>query len=457
MNDYGKIPPQELEIEKLLLGELIQFPEVMDEVITIISVDDFYANANQVIFAQLYYLWSEGKKIDLQIVTARLKKTDQLKDVGGIMYVTKLLDSVMHSASVKEHAYIVKEASVKRQFISMGSSINSSAYSNESDIDHLLTLSNSELDAITDNIFKSGDTMSFKAIVDGTINDYYERKKKAEKGEFTGIRAPIYDLNKYTGGWQPGDLIIIAGRPSMGKTAFAVQCAVTATRTGSAVDIYTLEMTSRQFTQRIMSCTEDINIEKFRTGMLTVDEEKLMENSVNKMLKLSINLDDKSGITAEYIKAKSSSTHRKGRCDLIIVDYLQLMSYDNKLNSNEGYGSITRKLKGLAKDLDIPVILLSQLNRDLEKRGNKRPMLSDLRSSGEIEQDADLVIFPYRHHYYSGQEDDEGLVELIIAKHRNGRTGIIDAGHNETITKFFDVDKKHEYHEEKEFAAQLPF
>ena len=293
MNDYGKIPPQEDEIEQLLLGELIQFPSVIDDIVTIISVEDFYKNSHQIIFHEIFYLWGEGKKIDLQILTARLKKTSQLEDVGGAVYVTNLLKNVIHSASATQHAYIVKEASVKRQFISMRSAVNEFAYSNESDIDELLTLSNQELDKITDSIFKAGDTLSFKSIVDGTINDYYERKKKAAKGDFTGIRTPIYDLNKITGGWQPGDLIIIAGRPSMGKTAFAVQCAVTATRLGSAVDIYTLEMTSRQFTQRIMSCTEDINIERFRTGMLSSEEEGLMERSVNKMLKLGINLDDK--------------------------------------------------------------------------------------------------------------------------------------------------------------------
>jgi replicative DNA helicase len=438
MNEYSKIPPQAVEIEERLLGEIIEFPQVIDDIVSILSVEDFYKESHKLIYRAIYDLWSEGKSIDLTLVTNRLRKTNELEQAGGAYFVTKLTEKAIHPKAVKDHCLVIKEKSVQRKFILYGSEIEKTAY--DANIDELLTLSNGELDKITDGIFRVSDPASFKTIVDGTIHDYYERKAKAQTGEFMGIKTPLLDLNKITGGWQPSDLIIIAGRPSMGKTAFAVQCCVTAARKEFAVDVYTLEMSASQFAQRIMSCVENIDIEKFRTGSLPEDQEKLMEQSVNKMLKLKINLDDKSGITADYIKAKSSANKRRGGCDFIIVDYLQLMSYDEKLNSNEGYGSITRKLKGLAKDLDIPVILLSQLNRAVEARGNRRPMLSDLRSSGEIEQDADLVIFPYRNHYYSGADEDAGQIEIIVAKHRNGRIGVINAKHNETITQFYDQD-----------------
>ena len=435
----SKLPPQATEIESGLIGTLIQFPEAIDQVVTILNATDFYSDTNAILFKAIYDLWSEAKKIDLMVVSSRLKKEGKIDQVGGVIALTKLIGDVSHSHSAVEHAYIIKEQSVKRQFIKYAAQIGNSAFDVSTDIDSLLTLSNTGLDEITDGIFKAGGSESFKEIIDGVIEDYFERKAKADKGEFTGIRTPLFDMNKITGGWQPGDLIIIAGRPAMGKTAFAVQCGVTAAKLDKCVDIYTLEMTSRQFTQRIMSCTTDINIERFRNGELDEAEVERLNASVNHLLKLKINLDDKSGITAEYIKAKSSASHRRGKLDLIIVDYLQLMAFDTKLNSNEGFGSITRKLKGVAKDLNVPVILLSQLNRALEARGNKRPMMSDLRSSGEIEQDADLVIFPFREHYYSGLESDKGKIEIIIAKHRNGRIGNIEAGHNETITQFYDT------------------
>jgi replicative DNA helicase len=445
MNELTKIQPQVTEIETTLIGEMIQFPQVIDDIVGIVSHTDFYDHKNQVVFSVIHDLWSEGKSADLIMVTNRLKQMERLNEVGGAFAVTKMLEYALHPSSAKDHAQLIKQASVQRQFIMYGAEVEKTAYS--ASIDELLSLSNSKLDEITDGIYKSGDAASFKSIVDGTIADYYERKARAQSGEFAGIKTPLFDLTQITGGWQPSDLIIIAGRPSMGKTAFAVQCAVTAARNDFSADIYTLEMSSRQFTQRIMSCIDDINIERFRNGSLTAEEEQLMEQSINKMLKLRINLDDKSGITAEYIKAKSSANHRRGKCDLIIVDYLQLMAYDRKLNSNEGFGSITRKLKGLAKDLNVPVILLSQLNRDVEKRVNHRPGLSDLRSSGEIEQDADMVLFPYREHYYSEMEHDKGNIEIVIAKHRNGRTGAVEGRHNETITQFYDVDTRAQIHQ----------
>jgi replicative DNA helicase len=445
----SKIPPQAVDVEKTLLGELIQFPDSIDDVVTLLSPDDFYKPIHVTIFKSIYDLWSEGKKIDLMVVTSRLKKEGKLDEVGGAFALTQLGSDVMHSASVKEHALIVKEASVKRQFIMYAGEVGNSAFDNASDIDTLLNISNSGLDKITDGIFKAGDTVSFKSIIDSTVKDYYLRKEKAASGEYTGIKTPLFELSKITGGWQPGDLIILASRPSMGKTAFAVQCAVTAARLGSTVDVYTLEMTAQQLTQRMFGCLVDLNIEKLRNGTLSEQEEKLMEQSINKMLVLNINLDDKSGITASYVKAKSSANHRKGRCDMIIVDYLQLMSYDTKLNSNEGYGSISRSLKGLAKDLNVPVILVSQLNRSLEQRGNKRPTMADLRSSGEIEQDADMIIFPYREYYYSAQPDNKGKIEFLVSKNRNGRIGTIDAFHNDTITQFYD--------EQTESTPDIPF
>ena len=434
----SKLPPQAIDVEERLLGELIEFPDSIDDVIALLSADDFYKESHQIVFKSIYDLWSEGKKIDLMVVTARLKKEGKLDEVGGTYGVTLLTSGIDHAVAVKQHALEIKDASVKRQFIVYAAEVGNTAFDNASDIDTLLNISNTGLDKITDGIFKAGDTVSFKSIIDSTVKDYYDRKEKAKKGEFSGIRTPLYELNKITGGWQPGDLVVLASRPSMGKTAFAVQCAVTAARLDSTVDLYTLEMTSQQLTQRMFGCMADLNIEKLRNGTLTEAEEELMEQSINKMLALKINLDDKSGITAAYIKAKSSANHRKRKCDMIIVDYLQLMSYDKKLNSNEGFGSISRSLKGLAKDLNVPVILVSQLNRALEQRGNRRPTMSDLRSSGEIEQDADMIIFPYREFYYSGQDADKGKIEFIVAKNRNGRIGTIDAFHNDTITQFYD-------------------
>ena len=434
--------PQNTDVEKLLIGELIQFTGSLDDITPILSPEDFYSPKHEIIYRTIFDLWSEGKKVDLPIVQNRLNKNKKLDDAGGISYLLQTLSEVTTDTSIVEHAYIVKEASVKRQFIDYAAEVGNKAFDATTDIDELLNTGNSGLDKITDGIFKVIGTETFQDIIKGTIDDYYVRKEKAKKGDITGIRTPLHELNQMTGGWQNGDLVIIAGRPSMGKTAFAVQCGVTASRLDYAVDIYTLEMTSKQLTQRIMANTGGIDIERFRVGKLREEEEQGLENIIGKLEKLNINLDDKPGISAEYIKAKSSANKRRGKCDLIIVDYLQLMSFDTKLNTNEGLGSITRKLKGLAKELDVPVILLSQLSRALEQRGSKRPLLSDLRSSGEIEQDADMVIFPFREFYYTGLEEHEGKVDVIIAKHRNGRIGTIEAYHNETITNFYDEQEQ---------------
>ncbi len=453
MKDPGKIPPQAIDVEEILIGELIQFPDHIDDVADILSVEDFYNSNHKLIYDQIQSLWIMDKKIDLVIVTNKLKESGKLENVGGSWKITKMLEKAIHPQMIKDHALIIKEKSIQRKFIKYGITISKLAYQN--DVDQLVNESSDQLSVITDSIYQVKEADSFQLILNDTVDQYYKQKEKAKKGSVTGAHTPLFDLNKITGGWQPGDLIVLAGRPSMGKTAFAVQCGVAAARMESAIQIFTLEMSDRQFTQRLLACIDDVSIENLRTGTLDPAQEKQLERAVNKLQDLPINIDDKPGITAEYIKARSSAAKRKGKCDLIIVDYLQLMAYDQKLNANDGLGSITRKLKGLAKDLDVPVILLSQLSRKCEERGNKRPVMADVRSSGEIEQDADMIIFLYRHHYYSGQDEDQGNLELIIAKNRNGRTGTIDASHNETITKIFD---KYEGQKEPKPAEDLlPF
>ena len=434
--DITKTPPQAIEIEARLLGELLSFPDAMDTVEPILTAHDFYTDNHRQVFFAIRELWSNGKNIDIIAVTEQLRKMQQLDNVGGAFGVTKLTSAVITDKHIADHAYFIKERSVKRELIRYGTELERSSYDESKDLADIMDQAQSGLNKITDQVHGNSEK-TFPEILNATINQYFESKQKAGKNEFTGIKTPVLKLTKLTGGWQPGDLIIIAGRPSMGKTALAIQTAVTAANYGSAVDVYTIEMQDIPIARRIICCATGIDPEQLRNGQLSEKDEKMMEKAVNDLMKYKINIDDKSGITAEYVRAKSSANHRRGKCDMIIIDYLQLMNFDHKMNKNDGYGSITRKMKELAKELNVPVIVLAQLNREVERRSERRPGLADLRDSGEIEQDADIVLFPFRPHYYSDDEDPT-LIELNVVKHRNGRTASINARHNESITQIFD-------------------
>lgn len=441
----GQLPPQALDIEVILLGEMIQFPQIIDNIVDICQPLDMYAPKHQDICQAIYDLWETDSAIDLLIVTQKLRQAGTLDQIGGPYYITSLLAQATSPEKAVTHAYIIKEKSVQRQFIAYGDHITRLAYAPDTDIEDLLAASGTGLDQINDVIFKAQGNDSFQTIIENSVNDYYARKLRAQEGGLTGIRTPLHKLNLVTSGWQPGDLIIIAARPSMGKTAAAVQIAVTAAKDGHYVDFYTLEMTAEQLTARVMACNEIIEIEGFRAGNMSQENELKMEAMIKSLKDQNINLDDRSGITAEYIKAKSSARHRKSNCDFIVVDYLQLMAYDKRMNPSDGIGSITRKLKALAKQLHIPIIVVSQLNRETEGKGtSRRPTMSALRSSGEIEQDADMIIFPFREYYYSGLDEEKNNIDFIIAKNRNGRTGTIEATVNDTITKITDYENNPE-------------
>lgn len=454
MTDQSKIPPQAIDFEEALLGELIMEPRLMDQVASILSPEDFYKEPHQKIYTAIYELWQHSRQIDILTVTDELRKKNILDHVGGPYYITKLTSTIglVTIQSATSHAMTIKDRAVKRQFIQFGSELQSMAYNEGSDIEDLLNSSNSGMNGITDTIYKVQPKATLKDFIEQSLDAYYVRKQN--KGESVGIRTPILKLTKITGGWLPG-LIIVAGRPSMGKTALAVQCAVTAAEQGKFIDFYTIEMTGVQLTQRVMACKANIDSERYRNGQLTDQEEQELEASVDLLTSLNINIDDASGISADYIKAKSSANYRRKRCDMIVVDYLQLMAYDNKLNRNEGVGTITRRLKALSKELNIPIILLSQLSRGTEAKGGSRiPGLSHLRDSGEIEQDADIVIFPFRPNYYDDNEPF-GLMQIIIAKHRDGRTGMVEARHNESISRIYDPEP--EEYENYQHNETVPF
>jgi replicative DNA helicase len=437
----AKIPPQAIEIEAQLLGELISYPHTMDEVVPILDMGDFYDDSHQKIYAQLHGLWSAGEKIDLLILTEQLKKTKELEAVGGVQRITRLTREALTAAMVKTRAYIIKEKAIRRAFIPFISSIGQQVYDPGTETDVLIDTAIDGLNKITDFVHRGSTCGDFPSQVDSVLKNYYERKEAAKKGQISGIRTPLNALTKITGGWQPGDLIIVAARPSMGKTAFVLQCGMTAARLGSAVDFYSLEMTSEQLIHRVLSGMTGVDTQGMRSGTLADQDELEVERSITDLLAHKLNIDDKSIISAEYVKAKSSANRRKGKCDMIIVDYLQLMDYDRKLSRNEGIGSVSRKLKGVAKDLGVPVMLCCQLNRAAETNGSRKPQLSHLRDSGEIEQDADMVIFPYREYYYSAEEADKGIMEIRIEKHRNGITGKVEARHNEYLTQIYDPEQ----------------
>ena len=433
----GKVPPQAVEIEAELLGEVIMFPEAMDVIVPVINADDFYKESHKKIYKAVWDLWNKSEKIDMLIVGDHLRKHGELDSIGGAHYIRQITEGVYHAGNIKSHAYIVKDRAVKRVFIELGSQLMADAYDDGSDIEDILSFIGDKIQGIIEGVY-GGTEVSWREWLNRAVEDYYERKTKAQKNELTGIRTPLHKLTMMTGGWQGGDLIIIAGRPSMGKTSVAVQVMHMAAMQGEDIDCYTLEMTGLQMTHRVMSCDMEISTEDIRNGKLSEEQEKKMEERINELIKLKFTIDDRPGIGVDYIKAKSSARRRQGKCRMIVIDYLNLMEHGME-NDDAGFGMITRKLKGLAKELGVPVILLCQLNRKTEGRKDKRPSLGDLRDSGRIEQDADIVIFLYRAGYYSGDKNDK-TIEFIVAKHRNGKVGGVKSTHNETMSRVYDED-----------------
>lgn len=445
VDGLAKLPPQALDIEESILGALMLEKDALTAVIDILKPENFYKEAHQEIYRAIIQLFNEAAPVDLRTVVNQLRKNDKLAFVGGAYYITFLTTRVSSAANIEFHARAVVEYAIKRELIAIATEIQKRAYEDTQDIFSLLDQSEQALFEITDsNIRKNYDNMrsllgeAFKIL----------EKKRQHKDGLTGIPSGFISLDRVTSGWQNAELIIVAARPGMGKTAFLLSALRNA-----AVDhkhpvaIFSLEMASLQLVNRLISAEATLASEKIKKGTLADHEWEQLVYKTSQLSQAPIYIDDTPAMSIFELRAKCRRLKAKHDVQLIAIDYLQLMSGDSIKgagNREQEIASISRSLKSIAKELNVPVLVGSQLSRAVETRGgDKRPQLSDLRESGSIEQDADMVLFLYRPEYYGMTEDEagnptQGISEVIVAKHRNGSLDSVALKFIGKYTKFTD-------------------
>jgi replicative DNA helicase len=445
--ELGKIPPQAIDLEEAVLGAIMLEKDAILEVIDILSPECFYKEEHQKIFQAVLNLSSSNKAIDILTVTEELKKTKVLDEVGGPLYITQLTSRVASAAHLEYHARIVAQKHIQRELIRVSSEIQSKAFEDSMDVNDLLDFSEAELFNITQGNIKK-ESQKLNVLIKEAIAQIEEASKRADS--LYGIPSGFTKLDRLTNGWQKSDLVIIAARPSMGKTALVLSMARNmAVEHNRSVAIFSLEMASLQLVNRLIVAETELPSHRIRNGKLAEFEWQQLDYKIKKLVEASIYIDDTPAISIFELRAKCRRLKRQHNIDIVIIDYLQLMSgtSDTKFSREQEVSAISRALKSLAKELDIPVIALSQLNRSVEIRGgNKRPQLSDLRESGAIEQDADMVIFIHRPEVYGFNQDEEGnsmigMAEIILAKHRNGPIGDVQLKFTKELAKFTDLEE----------------
>ncbi len=447
-NMFGKLPPQARQLEESVLGALMRDKEGLINVIDILVAEAFYVDRHKDIYTAILHLFEKSQPVDLMTVTEQLKKDGNLTKIGGPHYIVELTNKVSSAANIEYHARIISEMHIKRELINLSTKVMHEAYEDTGDVFDLLEIAEQGLFAITqNNLSKNFEEMSgLSALV---VKKAEELKDKGDG--LTGVPSGFTALDKITSGWQPSDLVIIAARPGMGKTALTLALARNAALDyKKGVAIFSLEMGSVQLAQRILAAESEINMKSIRTGQMEAHEWVQFQKTIERMSEVPIFIDDTPAINIFELRAKCRRLKSQKGLDMIIIDYLQLMTAggDSKnKNREQEISMISRSLKALAKELSVPILALSQLSRQVEARGGiKRPQLSDLRESGAIEQDADIVTFIYRPEYYGLEEDEEGnsvvgMAEFIIAKHRNGPTDTVKLRWIADYAKFAEYEE----------------
>ena len=430
-----KVPPHNLEAEQMILGGVLINNDALNQVVDILSSEDFYREAHAHIYEAMLSLYNRDDPVDLVTLSQILKEMNLLDKVGGTDYLASLAEATSTSAGIIHHARIVKDLSTRRGLIVECSRISEACFEFANDTDEVLDLAEQSIFDIAErtidqNFFPMNEVIkeSFKKLESTSHKDSF----------ITGVATGFTDFDNITAGLQPSDLIIIAGRPSMGKTSLALNMAYNAALGDKlGVAVFSLEMSRLQLGIRLLGLDAMIDASKLRRGSLQDDEWGRLTDAANRLSELPLYIDDTSGLSVLELKAKARRLKKRYDISLIVIDYLQLMQSRKSTESRQQeISDISRSLKALAKDLNIPVVALSQLNRKVEDRPNKRPILADLRESGAIEQDADVILFIYREELYNRTEENKGRAEINIAKHRNGPIGKVDLTFREKYTKF---------------------
>ncbi len=445
MENFGKVAPNNLEAEQTVLGTLMIDNTTIERSLNNINPDDFYYLANSEIFDAIRNLFQKKISVDIITVGDELKKRGKLDEVGGLEYLASLTDNILSTKNIGDYFNIIKEKSLLRKLISVAGDLVEKGYSENDEAHKLLDLAESKIFSLN----QSGGSTELHPVRE-VILDVFEQigERAALKSGITGVDTGFDHLNKMTAGLQRSDLILIAARPAMGKTAFALNVAMNAAKKGNSVALFSLEMSKEQYVQRLISLESLIESTKLRTGNLEDDDWNKLSETMVDMNETSIYIDDAASISLFDLMSKCRRLKSNKGLDVIIIDYLQLMTLGGKAESRQQeISSISRGLKQLARDLNCPVVALSQLSRAVEQRENKRPLLSDLRESGAIEQDADIVMMLYRDEYYLKEESQKkGIAEVIIAKHRNGPIGTVELSFVDRFQKFSDIPVNTGYH-----------
>ena len=445
-----RVPPQNIEAEQSVLGAMLIDKEAIAKATEILSAEDFYREAHRVIFSAMLEIYNKNEAVDMITVTDILRRDNKLEDVGGIAYITSLANVVLTAANVKYHAEIVADKSVLRQLVKVSTEIAAMGYEANDEVGVLLDTAESRILEIS-NRKKRADFTPISAVLMDSVQNI--EKLLNNKGGLTGIPTGFNDLDKLTSGLHPSDFIILAARPSMGKTALALNIVQNVAlrahkRVGGdprSVAFFSLEMSKEQLVNRMLCAEANIDSQRLRIGEMKEDDWTHLWDACDVMSKAKIYIDDTAGITVMDMRSRARRLKAEHGLDLIVVDYLQLMQGSGKRNTSgdrqQEVSEISRSLKALARELDVPVLALSQLSRGVEARQVKRPMLSDLRESGSLEQDADIVAFLYREDYYNPETENKHT-ELIIAKHRNGPVDTVNLFFHKQFTKFVGFTKR---------------
>ncbi|RJR35134.1 MAG: replicative DNA helicase [Desulfobacteraceae bacterium] len=437
-NSSLKVPPQDTEAELAVLAGILINNEAMNQVLEIITPDDFYREAHGHIFGAMIDLYNNNEPIDLITLSHSLKQKGRLESVGGSGYLTSLTDAVSTSAGILYHSEIIRDSSVRRRLIIQCSAISESCFQNWRDTDEILDLAEQSIFEIAESKVKE----EFVRL-DSIVKDTFKKVESLaeHEGFITGVPSGFVDLDRYTAGLQPSDLIIIAGRPGTGKTALALNMAYNAASSNQTpVAIFSLEMAKIQLGMRLLGFASNVDIKQLRTGYFSDGREmERIVDAASRLSELPIFVEDSSALSVLEMKAKCRRLMKKSGLGLVIVDYLQLIQGRRSAESRQmEISEISRSLKGLAKDLNVPIIALSQLNRKVEDRTVKRPQLADLRESGAIEQDADVIIFLYKDESQPPASPDVDILNADIAKQRNGPIGIVKLAFQRRYTRFRD-------------------
>lgn len=437
-----RIAPHNDEAEESALGAMLLSKEAITSAVEILAVEDFYAPHHKKIYDAILNIYNRNEPVDIITLAEELKKYDALDEVGGIKYLADLSSSVSAISNAKYYCNIIKEKAILRELINSSTKVVDAAFSKDAKVSAIIELAEKSIFEITQDSTKGGLT-NIKDIV---LDSFNEMEKRGQNpNAITGITTGFSDLDRKISGLQRSDLILLAARPSMGKTALMVNIASNAALRGDAkVAVFSLEMSKNQLVQRIISSNAHVDLQKVISGNLNEEEWTRVVNTMPIISNLNIEIDDTAGISPLELKAKCRRMKMEKGLDLIVIDYLQLMQMGARIESRQQeISAISRNLKAVAKELDVPVIALSQLSRAPELRTDHRPILSDLRESGAIEQDADIVMFLFRDEYYTKEESEKpNIGEVIIAKHRNGPTGTVELMFKKEFTKFVNLERE---------------